>query len=262
MDIDVERLVWIKVRGIPCHAWGESLFSLIAESICIYVRCDEGTLLKTRMEEARIFVCTKKMERVVDFILLKVGELSFSIRLVEDDSFILAKLPSSRLDEEIASESLSDSNEEASRMEEHGEELQRKDGREDEDDVDGTGGDGVYEVEKSLGTSKNNSLKIGEYLAKTLKEPFNFVKEGNRENSKKPITGELIVEQGRIDDNRVEETIFSTTKPSQKESGPLGGNKSNRLDGNMDHSIGPISFDQICRDVSNQVSCKPTCVLP
>lgn len=30
-DVDYERIVWINLFGIPCNAWGESFFSVLAE---------------------------------------------------------------------------------------------------------------------------------------------------------------------------------------------------------------------------------------
>src|SRR3954470_16792978 len=43
-DIDVERLVWVKVLGFPGHAWGLKLFKIISESYGAFIKCDEQTL--------------------------------------------------------------------------------------------------------------------------------------------------------------------------------------------------------------------------
>lgn len=53
-DVDPERLLWLKIYGVPCHAWGESLFRSLLDSIGRYVKSDKETMLKLRMDEARI----------------------------------------------------------------------------------------------------------------------------------------------------------------------------------------------------------------
>ncbi|XP_058750760.1 uncharacterized protein LOC131623755 [Vicia villosa] len=83
-DIDTERLVWLRIWGVPCHAWGDSCFSLLTESIGVFIKSDERTNLKSRMDEARVCIRTKSMERVEEVISLTIDGMCFDIRLMED----------------------------------------------------------------------------------------------------------------------------------------------------------------------------------
>lgn len=81
-------------HSLSCR--GRESISLIVETLGVYVKYDEGTLLKTKMNEARICIHTKKMDKVVDFLLLKIKDASFSIRIMEYISYDIAKNQYSR----------------------------------------------------------------------------------------------------------------------------------------------------------------------
>ncbi|XP_058775318.1 uncharacterized protein LOC131649579 [Vicia villosa] len=55
-DIDSERVVWIIVHGIPCHAWSLNFFERIAYFLGSYVCVDENTLAESNMDIARILI--------------------------------------------------------------------------------------------------------------------------------------------------------------------------------------------------------------
>src|SRR4051812_33977004 len=45
-DVDTERFVWLRVMGVPCHAWGERCFTILVKERGLFVKSDESTSLK------------------------------------------------------------------------------------------------------------------------------------------------------------------------------------------------------------------------
>lgn len=81
-DIDREIMVWLNLIGVPCHAWDERLFTLLVETRGCFIKCDEETKLKLRMDEARINI-KKWMEKVDDTIKIVIEGVAFIIRIYE-----------------------------------------------------------------------------------------------------------------------------------------------------------------------------------
>lgn len=79
-DIDEERMLWIKISRIPCHAWGVKLFKVIAERYGSYIRSDEQTITGSVMSEACILIKTKRMDLINETMNI----------LIEDSCFILS----------------------------------------------------------------------------------------------------------------------------------------------------------------------------
>lgn len=85
-DVDAERFLWLRVRGIPCHAWSESFLTSVVKVKSTYIKCDEKTMTRSSMEEAR--VCIKSGWKEVINLTVKAiidGE-PFFINLIEDPS--------------------------------------------------------------------------------------------------------------------------------------------------------------------------------
>ncbi|XP_058732712.1 uncharacterized protein LOC131604256 [Vicia villosa] len=83
-DIDKERVAWIRVMGVPCHAWCEKCFCLLVDSIGVFMKCEEGTLLKNRMDVANICIRTKIQDRVDVVVRLSIEGQFFDVRMMED----------------------------------------------------------------------------------------------------------------------------------------------------------------------------------
>lgn len=135
----MEKLAWIKIRGVPCHAWGEKFFSLKAETKGFFVKYDEGTLLKTRMDEACICLLTKFMGRLEESLIVNINGTFFTIRFKEVEDPCITKLSSSRFMDGYASSISSQAEESGSDMEEHGEALMEEENEAVEEDSEGTG---------------------------------------------------------------------------------------------------------------------------
>ncbi|XP_058783228.1 uncharacterized protein LOC131657894 [Vicia villosa] len=83
-DRDEERVTWLRVLGVPCHAWSEICFKQLVDTKGVFVRCDEGTVLKKRMDEAIICIRTKIRERLDDMVKLSIDGQLFVVSLLED----------------------------------------------------------------------------------------------------------------------------------------------------------------------------------
>lgn len=110
-DIDEERFAWIRILGVPCHAWGERLFVLIAESFGYYVKSDEETILKSRLDEARVCIRTKTRNKVEETLSILIEGILFSVSIIEDGTIQHGKHICSRLTDESESEMTSSSEE-------------------------------------------------------------------------------------------------------------------------------------------------------
>lgn len=82
-DVDYEILVWLKVMGVPCHAWGEILFKAISNAVGSYVKCEEENLLKFRMDKVRFCIRYRGMEKINHSIRIYVDGSKYMIYLLE-----------------------------------------------------------------------------------------------------------------------------------------------------------------------------------
>lgn len=48
--VDKDRVTWLRVYGIPCHAWNFSFFEMLANTLGTYVYSDENVLKGTNMD--------------------------------------------------------------------------------------------------------------------------------------------------------------------------------------------------------------------
>lgn len=65
-DVDMERIVWHRISGIPCHVWGLRFFIMLVELRGSIIKCDEQILAKLNMEEARICIKTSTKDMIND----------------------------------------------------------------------------------------------------------------------------------------------------------------------------------------------------
>ncbi|MCH89313.1 hypothetical protein A2U01_0010208, partial [Trifolium medium] len=64
-EIDLERIVWLRVYGIPAHAWNDIFFANITKPWCHFINADDVTIKKLSMDVARLMIRTT-CQRVVD----------------------------------------------------------------------------------------------------------------------------------------------------------------------------------------------------
>lgn len=74
------------MRGIPCHAWGLKCFKLIAEHFGSYIKCDDHTLSRFTMDEARILIKSRQHAMVNEVCMVTVDGSSYSMFVKKDIS--------------------------------------------------------------------------------------------------------------------------------------------------------------------------------
>jgi hypothetical protein len=83
-DSNYERGAWVRVYGIPLHAWNISFFKLCTSGCGRFVRADDCTLDKGRIDYARILLSTKSLEVLNENVELFVDGRKCFIKIVEE----------------------------------------------------------------------------------------------------------------------------------------------------------------------------------
>lgn len=86
LEVDKERLMWLKVFGVLFQAWNHNLFDLISKQVGALIREEEGTKNQSRMDVERIQVRTKSFSMINEEIRIKVNDDIFNILMIEDTS--------------------------------------------------------------------------------------------------------------------------------------------------------------------------------
>jgi hypothetical protein len=104
-DVKYEQGAWVRLYGVPFHAWNEVFFKLCVMDVGRFVRADACTVDKTRIDFARILISTTQLDIVnssSDFI---IDGGNYSIKLVEEwgwnlgeDAFLSEEEPDTRLE--------------------------------------------------------------------------------------------------------------------------------------------------------------------
>jgi hypothetical protein len=136
-DIDVERTIWLRVYGVPVHAWNDSFFAQFVKPWGTYINADDGTTKKFTMDVARLMIRTSCQIVVDEFVDVKINGEIFHIRVLEDSyGPMQIMIPPSKGPEIRDSEGDSEDEEEHDRglfMEEEEEEQVGESEREDDD---------------------------------------------------------------------------------------------------------------------------------
>lgn len=103
-DVDMERMVWLRITGIPCYVWGLSFFSMLAELRGSLIKCDDQTMTKLNMEEARLCIKTSFKNLINDSICVNIDGEEFLISIREYCAWLKEDIGGRRcLDEEYNS---------------------------------------------------------------------------------------------------------------------------------------------------------------
>ncbi|PNY01681.1 hypothetical protein L195_g024982 [Trifolium pratense] len=82
--VDNERVMWVRVYGIPAHAWHVDFFELICKAYGFFINADDGTMKKNTMDVARLMLRTKRHKVVDDVFEAIINGETFSLRIIED----------------------------------------------------------------------------------------------------------------------------------------------------------------------------------
>jgi hypothetical protein len=83
-DIDTERSIWLRIYGIPIHAWNLNFFTQVVKPWGTFINADEGTTKKITMDVARIMIRTTCQLVVDEFTDVKINGKIFHLRILED----------------------------------------------------------------------------------------------------------------------------------------------------------------------------------
>lgn len=83
-DVDTDIILWLRITGISCHAWGDKLFKVLAEIRGMFIKCDEQTMTRYKMDEARVCIKTGWKEVINDKVKVFIDGVPFIIFMRED----------------------------------------------------------------------------------------------------------------------------------------------------------------------------------
>ncbi|KAF1893851.1 hypothetical protein Lal_00002390 [Lupinus albus] len=82
----LERLVWVKCLGILVLVWSEDFFKVVLEDVGEFIRMDDDSKHMARLDFARCLVATSSMPQINLIQKVKIGDLIWAIRLLEETS--------------------------------------------------------------------------------------------------------------------------------------------------------------------------------
>ncbi|MCH85843.1 hypothetical protein A2U01_0006695, partial [Trifolium medium] len=83
-DIDLDRNVWLRIYGIPAHAWNDLFFARVTKPWGSFINADDVTMKKISMDVARLLIRTSCQRVVDEFFDVKVNGEIFHLRVIED----------------------------------------------------------------------------------------------------------------------------------------------------------------------------------
>lgn len=81
--MDKDKMVWIRIFVLPSYIWGLSFFSKFADLWGSLIKCDDQTLAKLNMEEARICLKMPMKELINESIRANIDGEEFLIFIRE-----------------------------------------------------------------------------------------------------------------------------------------------------------------------------------
>ena len=86
-----ERGAWVRIYGVPLHAWNLNFFKLCVFDCGRLLRVDEVTVEKERLDYARVFVATSSVEVINTNAKLMVDGVIFYFKIIEEWGFSLGE---------------------------------------------------------------------------------------------------------------------------------------------------------------------------
>jgi len=78
---------WLRLYGIPIHAWNDNFFKLCVMDCGTYLRTDETSLERGRFDFARVLISTPSLDFVTRVDQLLIDEHMVEIKIVEEWGF-------------------------------------------------------------------------------------------------------------------------------------------------------------------------------
>jgi hypothetical protein len=90
--VPFQRGAWLRLYGIPLHAWNESFFKLCVLGCGRYLRTDSCSLDKERFDYARVLVATSSLEIVSLVDKLLIDGVLVDVKIVEECGFNIGEV--------------------------------------------------------------------------------------------------------------------------------------------------------------------------
>jgi hypothetical protein len=86
-----KRELWVNMRGIPLHVWGEATFRVIANRCGRFLTIDSGTKNRSRLDVARVKIEAPLLGSIDYSFKLVVQGAFYWVRVVEEGGFMVEK---------------------------------------------------------------------------------------------------------------------------------------------------------------------------
>jgi len=83
-DARYERRAWLRAYGVPIHTWNDDFFRLCVMGVGWFIRSDECTMDKARLDYAIILVTMHQIEIVNKTTDFFIDGCKYGIKLVEE----------------------------------------------------------------------------------------------------------------------------------------------------------------------------------
>jgi len=83
-DIIYERGAWIRIYGTPVHAWNECFFKICVSDSGRFIRADDCTVDRARLDYARVLISTTILEVVNSTFDVMIDGFNYVLKLVEE----------------------------------------------------------------------------------------------------------------------------------------------------------------------------------
>jgi len=83
-EVRYERGAWLRIYGVPVHAWNEDFFKLCVSGLGRFILADACTVDKARLDFARILLSTPQIEIVNKSAEFIIHDRKYVIKLVEE----------------------------------------------------------------------------------------------------------------------------------------------------------------------------------
>jgi len=86
-DVPFHRGAWLRLYGIPLHAWNEYFFKLCVMECGRFLRTDMCSLEKERFDYARVLVSTPSLDIIFVVEKLLIDGVLMEVKIVEEWGF-------------------------------------------------------------------------------------------------------------------------------------------------------------------------------
>lgn len=83
-DVDNDMIMWVRLLGVPCHAWSVEFFMIVASVLGICVCVDDDTKAGRSMDIARVLIRVPIDFSLPSVLNISIDETKFLLMLRED----------------------------------------------------------------------------------------------------------------------------------------------------------------------------------